>query len=231
MTDNTLDTSLSLLEAEAFNFAVRNIQDANVRKSYMRQTQQMSMQYRSLVKSGALSASEAASQVQVLRNEIMEAHRLKSSDIGKAKAISLKTNGLSLNELCEKYAKKMFNKPYSYLTETQKNKVYLEIIESSGRSRPSVNAAAGRLHNVGRGLLVLTVGIAVYNIATAEDKAKATAREGVVLGGGFAGGAAGGAAAGLVCGPGAPVCVTIGVFIGGALGALGADFAFGRFTQ
>jgi hypothetical protein len=37
---------------------------------------------------------------------------------------------------------------------------------------------------------------------------------------------AGGAAAGLACGPGAPVCVAVGVFVGGALAALGADFAF-----
>ncbi|BBA32787.1 uncharacterized protein sS8_0822 [Methylocaldum marinum] len=75
--------------------------------------------------------------------------------------------------------------------------------------------------------MVVTIGVAVYNIALAEEKAKATAREGVIIGGGLAGGAAGGAVAGLVCGPGAPVCVTVGVFVGGALGALGADFMFG----
>lgn len=92
-----------------------------------------------------------------------------------------------------------------------------------------MNAAATRYSNLGRGLLVVTIGVAVYNIATAEDKIKATGREGVIVGGGFAGGAAGGAMAGLACGPGAPVCVTVGVFVGGALGALGADLAFGWF--
>ncbi|MCG8549250.1 MAG: hypothetical protein MI799_02480 [Desulfobacterales bacterium] len=60
--------------------------------------------------------------------------------------------------------------------------------------------------------------------AVAENKVKATAREGVVIGGGFAGG---GAVAGLVCGPGALVCVTIGVLAGGAFGALSADFTSG----
>ncbi len=75
--------------------------------------------------------------------------------------------------------------------------------------------------------MVVTLGIAVYNVAVAEDKGKAVAHEGVVLGGGFAGGAAGGALAGLACGPGAPVCVTLGVFVGGALGAMGADVSFG----
>lgn len=33
-----------------------------------------------------------------------------------------------------------------------------------------------------------------------------------------------GALAGLACGPGAPVCVTIGAFVGGALAAFGAGF-------
>lgn len=35
---------------------------------------------------------------------------------------------------------------------------------------------------------------------------------------------AAGALAGLACGPGAPVCVTIGAFAGGAMAAFGAGF-------
>ena len=75
------------------------------------------------------------------------------------------------------------------------------------------------------------MGITVYNIATAEDKVKATAREGAVLSGGFAGGADGDTLAELACGPGAPVCVTLGVFIGGALVTIGSDIAFGWFSK
>lgn len=86
-----------------------------------------------------------------------------------------------------------------------------------------MNATASMFSKLGRGVLIVTIGVAVYHIAVAEDKVKATAREGVIIGGGFAGGAV----AGLACGPGAPVCVTVGVFVGGALGALGADFTFG----
>lgn len=36
-------------------------------------------------------------------------------------------------------------------------------------------------------------------------------------------GIGGGAIAGLACGPGAPVCITIGAFVGGAVAALGVD--------
>lgn len=227
----SLESLLSQMEATAFAFAYRNINDGRVRQSYIRQTMQLSQEYRAKVRAGTLSAEEAARQVQSIRNEILAAQRLQSSDIGRAKAVSLKKAGLTLEDLLDKYARDKFKKPFASLTAYERNAVHLELIESSGRPRPAVNAAARRYSALGRGLLVVTVGVAVYNIATAQDKLKATAREGVVLGGGFAGSVAGGAAAGLACGPGAPVCVTVGVFIGAALGAMGADASFGWLLQ
>ena len=80
-----------------------------------------------------------------------------------------------------------------------------------------------RLSRAGRGLLVLSVAISVYSIATSDDPVRATGRELAVTGAGIGGGIAGGALAGLACGPGAPVCVTIGAFVGGALAAFGVD--------
>lgn len=70
---------------------------------------------------------------------------------------------------------------------------------------------------------MLSLCVSVYNIATAADKTAATLHEGAALGAGIAGGMAGGALAGLACGPGAPVCVTIGAFVGGAAAAFGVD--------
>ena len=58
---------------------------------------------------------------------------------------------------------------------------------------------------------------------TAEDKAAAAKEEAAVTGAGIGGGIAGGAIAGLACGPGAPVCVGIGAFVGGALAAFGVS--------
>ncbi|GKS97201.1 hypothetical protein [Acidovorax sp. SUPP2825] len=222
-----LDGSISQLESVTANFAQRFIQDGKVRKSYIEQTRQLAQEYRARVASGALSADDAARQVQSIRNDILEAQRLRSTDIGRARAINLKKVGLSLADLTEKYARDKFGKPFTSLASNQQNLVYLEIIDSAGRQRPSVNAAAMRYTALGRALVFVSVGAAIYNIASAEDKGKAVAREGVVIGGGFAAGAAGGALAGLACGPGAPVCVTVGVFVGGALGALGADLSFG----
>ena len=224
-----LEGSLSQMESTATNFAHRFINDGKVRISYINQTRKLAHEYRAKVSSGAISEEEAVKQVQGIRNEILEAQRLRTSDVGKAIAVKLKKTGLTLSELTDKYAQSMFGKSFSNLSAANQNKVYLEIIESSGRPRPSMNAAASKYSKLGRGLLIVTIGVAVYNIAVAEDKVTATAREGVIIGGGFVGGAAGGAAAGLVCGPGAPVCVTIGVFVGGALGALSSDLTFGWF--
>ncbi len=224
-----LDAALSQMESLAMNFAHRFINDGNVRLSYINQTRKLAQEYRAKVSSGAITASEAANQVQGIRNQILEAQRLRTSDVGKAIAVKLKKTGLTLPELTEKYAQSKFGRSFVNLSAANQNKIYLEIIDSSGRPRPSMNAAASKYSKLGRGLLVVTIGAAVYNIVVAEDKVTATAREGVIIGGGFAGGAAGGAVAGLACGPGAPVCVTIGVFVGGALGALGADFTFGWF--
>lgn len=62
-----------------------------------------------------------------------------------------------------------------------------------------------------------------YTVATAKDKTGAALHEGATMGAGIAGGMAGGALAGLACSPGAPVCVTIGAFVGGAAAAFGVD--------
>jgi hypothetical protein len=80
------------------------------------------------------------------------------------------------------------------------------------------------LSRAGRGLIVLSIGVSVYTVATADDPVDAAGRELAVTGGGVGGGIAGGALAGLACGPGMPVCVTVGAFVGGALAAFGVDY-------
>src|SRR5262249_7404803 len=157
------------------------------------------------------------------RNHILEQSRKRSSAIGRARAERLKPEGLNLEYLIERYAGRLFKKAPAQLAEAERNAVFLEIVESSGRANPKGTAGAVRLRALGKAFWVFTAAVAVYNVATAENTGEALAKEGVGIGGGMLGGAAGGAAAGLVCGPGAPVCVTIGVFVGGALGALGAD--------
>ena len=74
-----------------------------------------------------------------------------------------------------------------------------------------------------RGLILFSIGLSAYTIATSTNKTETAMREAALTGAGIGGGIAGGALAGLACGPGAPVCVTVGAFIGGALSALGVS--------
>lgn len=223
---SAMEEAIRSMQTEAVNFAYRFINDAKVRQNYLTSVQRFSQEMLDGVRGGRLSPREAAEQANAMRNHILEMSRLRSSDIGRATAEGLKAQGLTMEKLLETYAQKLYKRSFSALAEGEKDAVYLAIVEASGRARPSVNLRAARLGRLGKGLFVLSAAIAVYNIATAEDKVDATVREGVGIGGGVLGGMGGGALAGLACGPGAPVCVTIGVFVGGIAGALGADLFY-----
>lgn len=221
-----VDEAIHVFEVKGFNFAIRFIQDSAVRLQYIRRIGEYSQSLRNSLSVGEISAQEAAEQANAMRNQLLEASRVRSSDIGKAAAEKLKAKGLGLGRLQEHYAQKLFKKSFEKLTKAEAERVFLAIVESSGRASPKVSSRVATLGRLGRGLLVVTVAISVYRVATSEDKMEAAGREGAGLGGGILGGAAGGAVAGLACGPGAPVCVTIGVFVGGVLGALGGDYAY-----
>jgi hypothetical protein len=105
---NVLEGALSQMESAAMNFAHRFINDGKVRISYIKQTRKLAQEYRTRVTTGAISPEKAAKQVQAIRNQILEAQRLRTSDIGKAIAIKLKKTGLTLAELTEKYAQSKF---------------------------------------------------------------------------------------------------------------------------
>lgn len=156
----------------------------------------------------------------------MEEARTKSSPVGRAGAGKIKTGGKALEVLIDEKAAKLFsNKRFADLTKSQRRKVFQAIIESAGKSRPSVTARIPRWRMVGRGLVFFTVAVATFNVWTAENKVHAGLKESIVLGSGVAGGAIAGAATGLVCGPGAPICSTALFFVGGIMGALAGTTA------
>ncbi|WP_353655493.1 hypothetical protein [Enterobacter sp. DE0047] len=93
------------------------------------------------------------------------------------------------------------------------------LLKQRRKSNPQVNMKMIQLSRIGRGLVVLSIAISIYEIYTADDKVSETGRQIAITGAGIAGAAASSAMAGLICGPGAPVCVLIGGFVGGALAA------------
>lgn len=136
-------------------------------------------------------------------------------------AQQLKKEGKTLNELVAKKTVQLHGKSaiFDNLSKADQNKVYSGIVKSAGKSNPKVTAQMKKLSYAGRGLIFLSISLSVYTVATADNKFDAAGKEPAITGVSIGGGMAGGAAAGLVCGPGAPVCVTVGAFIGGALAA------------
>ncbi|MCR6650028.1 MAG: hypothetical protein NVV73_00395 [Cellvibrionaceae bacterium] len=226
-TSASVEEAVQQLEVQAVNFAYRFIQDARVRTEYMRSTKEMAEQIRDLYGKGQLTAQQAAETANAMRNEIMEFARVRSSDLGKAKARSLKAKGLDLDDLLNKYAKSIYKKPFDQLTSDEASRVYLEVVDAAGRSRPSVNIKTARLANAGKALWLLSACVAIYNVSVANNKVKAAGREAAGIGGGFGGGAAGGAVAGIWFGP---IGVAIGVVVGGTLGAIMADQVYVEVT-
>ena len=68
--------------------------------------------------------------------------------------------------------------------------------------------------------------LAVTTTISSEDKVRATAKEGLVVGAGLGGMAAGGYVASLACGPGAFFCAAAWTFAVGAAAAFGTEVAF-----
>ena len=221
-----LESALAAFKVETTNFAYRFINDSAARTDYLARSSALADRVRQQVNAGVLSPQQAAMEVNRLRNEIMAAVRQATSDFGRAYAEAKKVTGRTLPELEQRYAQKLFNKPFETLSQDNKNRVWLEVVEASGRPNAGATRTARNLGRLGRGFALASIAFAVYNISQAQDKVRQSAKEAGTSGAGILGGAMGGAAAGMVCGPGAPVCAAVGIFVGGVLAAAGFDLAF-----
>ena len=221
-----LRAALQAFESTAANFGLRFIPDARVRANYVSQAQAASREIEAQVASGAKTAEEGARQAVEMRNALLDAGRLNSSDIGRALAEAEKASGLSIEQLQAKYAARLFQKNFAELAAAEQDAVFLEIVRSAGRPNPRFTAAASRLGKVGKGLVIVSIGFAVYNIATSDRPGREAVKQGTGIGAGFLGSVAGGAGAGLICGPGAPICVGVGALVGGIACAVGVDLTF-----
>jgi len=222
------DRAIAVLRADVTAAAAMATNDAQVRLLYQRQISEAALELERAVRAGRLNWAQAADEATLLRNTTLEALRGRTSPVGRALAEQMKSSGLNRQTLLTRYTERLFGAGvrFDQLSAADQNRVYAEIVRASGRANPQVNAMMRRASRFGRGLIVLSLGVSVYNIAVADDPGAQAVEEGAVMGGGLAGGVAGGAAAGLVCGPGAPVCVGIGAFVGGALGAFGVSLFF-----
>lgn len=219
------ESAIRALEAEIANVGAHLTVDSTARQAYAQQIRAMSTELKMMASTGKITWAQAAQKANETRNIIMEVIRNRSTPVGLAIAQQMKQQGRTLNELVAKKSQSLYGKDVSFsnLKLEQQNKVYSEIVRSAGKSDPKVTTAMKKLSRAGRGLLFLSITLSVYTVATADNKFDAAGKEIAITGAGIGGGVAGGALAGLACGPGAPVCVTVGAFVGGALAAFGVD--------
>ncbi|MBL8470783.1 MAG: hypothetical protein KF778_02245 [Rhodocyclaceae bacterium] len=224
------DRAFDLLKAEIANTGFTAAADGSARANYDRLLREFRDEIYSRVMAGKLTWREASKEAHGVRDHVMQLVRRRSTPVGRASAEKLKPTSSTLNELIAKKTAKLFGSDakFASLAADQKNHVYAAIVESAGKSNESITPFMRKVSRGGRGLLVLSLSISVYTIATADDKVDAVKHEGAVTAAGIAGGTAGGALAGLACGPGAPVCVTIGAFVGGAMAAFGTDLIWAK---
>jgi hypothetical protein len=220
------ESTIRALEAEIANAGVHMTIDAEARRTYARLIREMADDLRVQAQSGRITWAHAAEQAQQTRTVVMELIRGRSTPVGRSMAEHLKRNGRTFNELIGRKTQQLYGPraEFTRLSAAQQNAVYAEIVRSAGRSDPQVTSTMRNASRAGRGLIVLSIALSVYSVATAEDRSRAATREVLVTSAGVGGGIAGGALAGLACGPGAPVCVTVGAFVGGAVAAFGVDF-------
>ncbi|HEX7985958.1 MAG TPA: hypothetical protein VF616_20725 [Duganella sp.] len=219
------EETIRSLEAQLANAGAHLTIDATARAAYAREIKRMADRLRNEAFTGKITWAQAAQQAQQTRNAVMTIIRSRSTSVGRAVAQRIKAQGYTLNELVARQASRMYGPGANFarLSASQKNIVYASIVSSAGKSNPAVTQTMSRLSFAGRGVIFVSLGLSIYNVTTSTNKVAAVGKEVAINGAGIAGGMAGGALAGLACGPGAPVCVTVGAFIGGALAAFGVS--------
>lgn len=224
--EERFENEIKSLEATTASIGMHLEIDSTSRRMYARAIKEMSDNLRREVARGKLTWAQAAEQAQATRNVVMQLSRSKSTPVGRAFAEYKKPEGRNLNALIAEKTSKLFGKNtiFAKLTPSKQNRVFAEVVASAGRSQPGITRNMLRSSYLGRGLILLSLALSTYNVLTARDKSTAIKRELVTTTAGIGGSVAAGALAGLACGPGAPVCVTIGAFVGGALAAFGAGF-------
>ena len=219
----TFENEARILLSEGNALAAQTFNDARVRLAYQRQLQSTVNELRAAAQSGRITWAQAAGEAHRMRNETLGLMRGRSSPIGRAIAEMLKQEGVTYDALLARYSQRLFgqNAQFGRLSAAQQQQVHMAIVEAAARTRPNVNRWLRHGSRAARGLMVLSLGVAVYNVYTADDRAAAARREGAVLGAGLAGSVAAGALAGAIFGPPGAL---IGGLVGGAAAAFGVDY-------
>jgi hypothetical protein len=159
--DPILQNALDALRSEFTNFGLRFIQDKDVRAEYMAKAKEASDEILESIMKGDATPAEGAAKANAMRNGLLDAARLKSSDVGTAVAEAEKASGLTMDELTAKYAQQLFKKGFEDLGPGEQDAVFLEVIRAAGRPNPKWNRIAMQLGEAGKGLIIISIAFAV----------------------------------------------------------------------
>ena len=134
--DPLVEQSIQQLQVQALNFGYRFIHDSKVRAWYMQTTQEFSEQLRQAHANGSMTARQAAEAAHQMRNEIMEMARVRSTELGRAKAKALKGKGIAFEKLLEKYSQQKFKLPFDKLGKHQQEAILLRDRGQRGARQP-----------------------------------------------------------------------------------------------
>jgi hypothetical protein len=216
---NSLNDSLDDFEATAQEFAQICFRDEAARNRYSRLISEMSSEIVQKVKSGEISAVEGAQIANGRRNRIMNSIRNESSLLGKHVAEHIKHHGRFMDDLHESYSYKRYSKPFDHLTPSERYQVHMDQILASGRSNAVIDGRIAKLTHLSRGIEALSLAYSIKKISESENKERAFLIEVGTLLAGLGGGEAAAYAASLVFGPGAPIFVGAGMFLGSIIAA------------
>jgi hypothetical protein len=178
------------LRADVTVMAAMVTHDGNIRATYSRKIAQITTSLRQEARAGRMTWAEAATEAQQLRNGTMNILRHRSSPIGRSIAEQLKRTGRTLNELVAKYTIEFYGSGanFAILSTAQQDAVYGMIVERAGQPRQTVSTLAKHASRLGGSLLMLSLAVSVYNVATAEDRLQSAGREAATLGAGVGAG-------------------------------------------
>lgn len=227
LNQSPLEMAVAGMEGAATRFSIDAIKDERVRASYERNIRRMSQQIFAEVRAGNISVEDGTKFSNEMRNKIMLEHRKMTSAQGLAIAQKKKKTGRAHSEILNEKSQAQFNKNYEQLSKAQQKEVLYRALERSGSANAKFSAGTKIMSVMGKVSIIMTAVLATYQILSADDKAKETARQATILGGGAAGGILAGLGVSAICGPGAPACaiavVLIGSIAGGIAGGVAAD--------
>ncbi|KAJ3559521.1 hypothetical protein NM688_g294 [Phlebia brevispora] len=164
-----LSIALFLMQSTAIVWGRWFTMDATVRTQYASAVATGAADIRARWASGALSRNKAVSQAVDLRNTWLRDCRARSSPLGLLVAESIKPRGLSVKEILNRYALRIFNREFASLTPAQGRQIIAAAIDASGRANPRVTRFMKNLGRVGKAVAMVGVAISVYEVVSAED--------------------------------------------------------------